>query len=53
MYSVGMPSPDLDEALEQQIEPAAEVALHRAGRDPDDRAQDGQDRPNSTEMRKP
>ena len=34
--------PDLDEALEQQIDPAAEIALHAAGRDADDRRDDGQ-----------
>ena len=37
--------PDLDEALEQQIGPAAEIALHRAGRDADDRGDDGQHQP--------
>ena len=36
--------PDLDEALQQQVDPAAEVALHRAGGDADDRAEDGQRR---------
>jgi hypothetical protein len=29
--------PDLDEALEEQVGPAAEIALHGAGRDADDR----------------
>ena len=46
--------PDLDEALEDEVDPAAEIALHRAGR-----ARRSTDetmariRPNSTEMRKP
>ena len=35
--------PDLDEALEQEIGPAAEIALHRAGGDADDRGDDGED----------
>ena len=34
--------PDLDEALQDEVDPAAEVALHRAGGDADDRAEDGQ-----------
>ncbi len=34
--------PDLDEALEDQIDPAAEIALHAAGRDADDRRDDRQ-----------
>ena len=37
--------PDVDEALEQEIGPAAEKALHRARRDADDRRDDGQDEP--------
>ena len=37
--------PDFDEALEQQIGPAAEIALHRAGDDADDRRDDGQRQP--------
>ena len=32
--------PDLDEALEQEVDQPAEIALHRAGDDADDRAQD-------------
>ena len=35
--------PDLDEALEQQIDPAAEIALHRAGQDADDGGDAGED----------
>ncbi|MGY3078967.1 hypothetical protein ACVWZZ_005375 [Bradyrhizobium sp. LM6.10] len=35
-------SPYLDETLEQQVDPAAEIALHRAGRDADDGGDDGQ-----------
>src|SRR5262249_29984879 len=34
--------PDFYEALEQQIGPAAEIALHRAGRNSDDRRYDRQ-----------
>ena len=34
--------PDLDEALEQQVDPAAEIALHRAGEHADHGAQEGQ-----------
>ena len=34
--------PDLDEALEDQIDPAAEIALHAAGGDADDRRDDRQ-----------
>ena len=34
--------PDLDEALEAEIDPAAEIALHAAGGDADDRGDDGQ-----------
>ena len=34
--------PDLDEALEDQVDPAAEIALHGAGDDADDRGEDGQ-----------
>ena len=34
--------PDLEEALEGKVDPAAEIALHRAGGDADDRAQDGE-----------
>jgi hypothetical protein len=49
----GNRGPDLDEALEAEIDPAAEIALHAAGGDADDRRDDGQARPNSTEMRKP
>ena len=42
--------PDLDEALEQQVDPAAEIALHRAGGDADDRRQERQ-RPGRTAPR--
>src|SRR3982751_728669 len=34
--------PYLDETLEQQVDPAAEIALHRAGRNADDGGDDGQ-----------
>ena len=37
--------PDLDEALEQEIGPAAEIALHRAGGDPDQRGEEGEHQP--------
>ena len=37
--------PDLDEALKDQIDPAAEIALHAAGRDADDRRDDRQRQP--------
>ena len=45
--------PDLDEALEQKVGPAAEIALHRAGRHADHRRASVRISPNSTEMRKP
>ena len=37
--------PDFDEALEQKINPAAEIALHGAGGDADDRGYDRQNQP--------
>ena len=37
-----MPGPDLDESLEQEIDPAPEVPLHRPRHDPNDRAHHGQ-----------
>ena len=45
--------PDLDEALEQQIDQAAVEALHRAGGDADAEEMMVSVKPNSTEMRKP
>ena len=34
--------PDFDEPLEAQVDPAAEIALHAAGGDADDRGEDGE-----------
>ena len=35
--------PDLEDALEEQIDLTAEIALHSASRDPDQRARPGHD----------
>jgi hypothetical protein len=35
MYSARRRAPDLDDPLEDQVQPAAEIALHRARDDPD------------------
>ena len=49
----GQAGPDLHEALKQQIRPAAEVALHRARRNPMMAEKIVSTKPKSTEMRKP
>ena len=50
---LGNRRPDLEEALEEEVDAAAEVALHGAGRDADGRASKVRSRPNRSEMRKP
>src|SRR6185437_12646981 len=41
----GNRGPDFDETLEQKVGPAAEIALHGAGGDADDRGHDRQEQP--------